>query len=117
MKKEKLHLIAHFIMGCVFLFKGYDKFSHHNLIGGIIFFFGIVTLAYFFFSLTRKRKLETLTNLVHWFEALASLFTAYIFYTEGKTYILYVFLLAALIFFIAIYISHANKKKLLTNKH
>jgi hypothetical protein len=49
--------------------------------------------------------------LVHLFEALASLITAYIFYEEGKGYIHYFFILAAIGFFIAIYVYIQRKRK------
>ena len=51
--------------------------------------------------------------LIHLFEALASLFTAYIFYTDGKKYLQYVFVLAAIGFLVSVYVyirKHKNRK-------
>jgi hypothetical protein len=108
--KRLPHSVPHFIIGFALVLKGYDKLSHHPVIGSIILSFGIIILAYFFYVLLKKHPAERLNNLVHWFEALASLFTAYIFFEEGAKYLPFVFLLASIGFFIAIYIEHYRKR-------
>ena len=49
--------------------------------------------------------------LIHLFEGLASLFTAYIFFEEGKKYLQYGFLLAAIGFFISVYVYAVKHKR------
>src|SRR5688500_17754259 len=95
-KKTMMLFLQHFLIGCVLTIKGIDKISHHAIIGSILLIFGLIVLAYFFYSLFVKRPSERLTLLAHWFEAIAALFTAYIFFTEGATYLPYLFLLAAI---------------------
>jgi hypothetical protein len=48
--------------------------------------------------------------LIHFFEGLVSLFIAYIFFKEGKKYVHYGFILAAIGFFIATYVSFTKGK-------
>ena len=110
-KSFSLHMITHFILGCVLLLKGFDKVGHHPFIGGIFLAFGIIILVYFFYVLLKGRESEKLALMVHWFEAIASLFTAYIFFEEGKTFLPYAFLLAAIGFFIAIYLHYRKKRR------
>ena len=72
--------------------------------------FGVMILSYFIYSLNNKRHGHNLELVVHWFEALVALFMAYIFFSEGKTFLPYVFLLAAIGFFISIYLIHKKAK-------
>jgi hypothetical protein len=49
--------------------------------------------------------------MVRWFEALVALCIAYIFFTEGKTLVQYVFLLAAgWLFYIYLHVSQEEKR-------
>lgn len=107
--KPLLLFLQHFLIGFILTMKGIDKLSHHAVIGSIILAFGLIVLTYFFYSLFVKRPSETLTMLAHLFEAIAALFTAYIFYTEGATYLPYVFLLAAIGFSIGIYVHYKKE--------
>lgn len=109
-RKAVLQFLQHFLIGSVLTIKGIDKISHHAVMGSIILLFGIIILAFFIYTLTAKKPSEKLTVLAHWFEAIAALFTAYIFFTEGATYLPYLFLLAAVGFFIGIYV-HAKKHR------
>ena len=109
--KHLLHSLHHLLVGAALCLKGATKVSHHPFIGGIILLFGAIIISYFFYLQVKKHPSAKLNDLVHWFEALASLFTAYIFFEEGATYLPYVFLLAAVGFFIAIYVSHKKKSR------
>jgi uncharacterized membrane protein YfcA len=109
--KPLLQFFQLFLIGTVLTMKGIDKISHHIVIGSIILAFGIIILVYFFYSLLAKKPNEKLTLLAHWFEAIAALFTAYIFFTEGATYLPYLFLLAAVGFFIGIYVHHKKEHR------
>jgi hypothetical protein len=115
-KQHLLHSIHHFLTGVVLLIKGIDKISHHIIIGVLILVFGVSILSFFVYSLFKIPHSRNLELMVRWFEALATLFTAYIFFMEGKSMIQYVFLLASIGFFISIYIFHKNKKELV-EKH
>ncbi|HYH13735.1 MAG TPA: hypothetical protein VD794_00850 [Flavisolibacter sp.] len=116
-KKHVLHALHHLITGAALTLKGIDKVSHHPFIGGLVLAFGVLILAFFFYTLSQKRHGNNLELMVRWFEALVSLFTAYIFFTEGKTLIQYVFLLAAIGFFISIYMFHKQKKEVASGAH
>ena len=114
-KKHLLHSIHHVITAGVLIIKGSDKISHHAFIGGLILLFGLVILAYFIYTLIKIHHRKNLELVVRWFEGLVSLFMAYIFFSEGRTFLPYVFLLAAAGFFISIYVFH-KKEKVLVKK-
>lgn len=101
-----LEPFQHFLVSFTLILKGFDKVSHHAVIGSIILLFGFIIFGFFLYSIIKKHHNEQFTLIAHWFEAIACLFTAYIFFTEGATYLPYVFLLAAIGFFIAIYVHH-----------
>ena len=108
--KHILHSLSHFLIGLTLTIKGYDKLHHHVLIGSILLIFGIIILIYFFYSLFKKHLNDTLTLIIHWFEAIAALFTAYIFFKDGATYLPYLFLIASIGFFISIYVHYRKHK-------
>ncbi len=97
MKKEAIH---HFILGVVLMLKGYDKFSHHPITGGLILLFGIIIIVYFIYDLKVKNQGHVLKFLVHLFEGFALLFTSFVFFEEGKKYLPYFTLCASIIFFV-----------------
>jgi TRAP-type uncharacterized transport system fused permease subunit len=105
-----LHSIQHFLIGSALTLKGFDKLSHHPFIGGIILSFGIIILIYFFYLLFKKHPSKKLSLLVHWFEAIAALFTAYIFFQDGAKYLPWMFLLASIGFFISIFVSMKKRR-------
>lgn len=109
--KKLLHSFHHFLIGCLLILKGFDKFSHHNIIGTLILIFGIIILGYFIYSMVRKRENKNLGLIVHIFEAMVGVFTTYIFFKEGKVYLPYLSLLATIGFSIAVYVSWVKLKK------
>jgi FtsH-binding integral membrane protein len=111
-KRHLLHSLHHLITAAALIIKGVDKISHHAFIGSLILLFGVLILSFFFYTLFKKQQSQNLELMVRWFEALVALCIAYIFFTEGKTLIQYVFLLAAVGFFISIYMFHRKKKEL-----
>jgi drug/metabolite transporter (DMT)-like permease len=111
-KAHLLHSMHHLLTGTVLIIKGIDKISHHSFIGSLFLLFGVLILGFFFYTINKKHQGQNMELMVHWFEALVCLFTAYIFFTEGKRLIPYVFLLASAGFFIAIYMFHKRKKAL-----
>lgn len=116
-RNKLLSLIHHLIISVALLLKGYDKFSHHKLFGGLIFCFGVVILVYFVYVLLKQKENRTMHILIHLFEGLASLFTAYIFFEEGKRYLQYIFILAAIGFFISVYVFAVKHKSTKGIKH
>ena len=110
-KNKLLSLIHHLIISVALILKGLDKFSHHKLLGGLIFCFGVIVLVYFVYVLLKQKESRTMHILIHLFEGLASLFTAYIFFEEGKKYLQYGFILAAIGFFISVYVYTVKHKK------
>jgi hypothetical protein len=114
--KNKKHILAafhHFIVGFFLTIKGFDKFTHcHHLIGGFIFTFGIIILFYFLYEISAKKQGRTLKLLVHLFEGLALLFTSYIFFEDGKTYLPYITLTASIGFFISVVVIYFKTKQI-----
>ena len=109
-KAHLLHSLHHLIAGLLLVVKGIDKISHHVFIGSLFLLFGILILSFFFYVLFKKQHAETFELTFRWFEAIVSLFTAYIFFTEGKKYLPYGSLLAAIGFLISIYMFHKQKR-------
>lgn len=109
-KRNKiLNAAHHLLIGFALTLKGIDKVAHHPVIGSIILLFGIIILGYFLYIVIKKHPDNKLVYIIHWFEAIASLFTAYVFFEEGATYLPYAFLLAAVGFIIAIIVHHTKK--------
>ena len=108
--KHLLHSFHHLLIGLILILKGSDKFQHHHLLGGLIFLFGVIIILCFIYILLKKDHSTSLAILVHLFEALVCLFTAYIFFEEGKKYLQYFFLFAAVGFFVSVVITY-NKRK------
>ena len=109
-KNKILSSVHHLLIGFALTLKGLDKVSHHPIIGSIILLFGLIILGYFLYIVIKKHTDKKLVYIIHWFEAIASLFTAYVFFKEGATYLPYAFLLAAAGFIIAIIVHHTKKK-------
>ena len=110
-KNPVLHSIQHLLLGAVLVLKGIDKIPHHHILGGLILSFGIVVLLYFLYMVLKQKESRTMHILIHLFEAFASLFTAYIFFEEGKKYLQYALILAAIGFFVSVYVYMRNHKE------
>ena len=104
--KKKIHAVTHFLIALTLILKGADKLGHHPIIGSMLLLFGLVIFYFFIHALITKKVEERFELATHWFEAIANLFVAYVFFTEGATYLPYVFLLAAAGFFIAIFMHY-----------
>ena len=109
--KHVLHSFHHLLIGAILVLKGSDKFPDHHFLGGLIFSFGVIIILSFIYILLKKDHSRSLSLIVHLFEALACLFTAYIFYEDGKKYLQYFFLLASFGFFISVIIQFRKGKK------
>jgi len=71
-KKHFREAFHHFIVGFFLTIKGFDKFTYHHMIGGLILAFGIIILLYFLNEIIAKKQGITLKLLVHVFEGLSS---------------------------------------------
>lgn len=101
-QKSKSEHIHHLFTGLLLGLKGVDKISHGApLLGSLVLLFGIVVVGYFIYSIKREQHNFTLKVLVHFFEAVALLFTAILLFQEGKKYVQYVTLAASIGFFVA----------------
>jgi hypothetical protein len=109
-KRQLIHNLQHFLTGAVLILKGIDKFPHHHFIGGLIFSFGLIILIYFVFAALRKVHSPAMHIMIHLFETVVYLFTAYIFYSEGSKYLHFVFLLASIGFFISAIVAYKKRK-------
>ena len=110
-RKKGIKSIYHLIIGITLLLKGFDKIDHHHpLIGAIILFLGLAVIGYYTYIIISKKSNHKLNIAVHFCEGLALLFTSYIYFEEGKTYLPYV-LLAAGVGFIIIAIVHLRKRE------
>jgi TRAP-type uncharacterized transport system fused permease subunit len=103
-KKEFLESFHSVIIGFFLTVEGFDKFTNHRFIGGLILVFGILILLYFLYNILTKRESALLKLIVHLSEGIALSFTSYIFFKEGKIYLPYITLLASVGFFISVVI-------------
>lgn len=98
--KQFKKAIHHLIIGFLLMLKGSDKFVHHQFIGGLMLLMGAIIIIYFLFDVIAERKSTALKRFVHLFEAIALFFTAYVYFTEGKTYLPYLTWMASLVFLV-----------------
>ncbi|HUM48376.1 MAG TPA: hypothetical protein PLD84_15700 [Chitinophagales bacterium] len=112
MLKHRYGTIAHVMTGAVLILKGYAKITDHYAgVGSMILCFGLVIIGYVIYESRRKSHSPLLVMAVHFFEGLALLFTTYVYIDEGKTYIQYLTLAAAIGFFVAVLIMYMRYKK------
>ena len=112
-RKHILHSVHHFLAGALLILKGITKFGQEKpAVATLFILFGIIILVYFIYVLAKRSELRGLNITIHVLEGIAALFTAYIFYVEGATYLPYLFLLAALGFFISAYVTITRKERL-----
>lgn len=112
MLKHKYGTIAHVMTGAVLILKGYTKLTDHYAgVGSIILLFGLAIIGYVIYESRQKKQSPLLAIAVHFFEGLALLFTTYVYFDEGKTYIQYLTLAASIGFFVAVIILYKRYKK------
>ena len=110
-KQKVLHSIHHLLISVALILKGLSKFSHHPVLGALITCFGLIILSYFIYLSYKRMESRAMHILIHLFEGFASLFTAYIFFVEGKKYLQYGFILAATGFFISVFVYIIKHKR------
>lgn len=110
--QKVLSSIHHLFVAIILLLKGFDKIQHHHsFIGWTILLFGLVILVYFIFIKLAKKPHSLLKLFIHLFESIALFLTSYVYFQEGKTFLPYVTLIAAIGFLIATLLHLKGNKK------
>jgi hypothetical protein len=110
--KSKLESFHHFAVAVILIAKGFAKIQHHHsIIGWTILLMGIVILAYFIFIKISKKHHTVFGILIHIFESLALFLTSYVYFQEGKTFLPYITLAAAVGFLMATFVHLKGGKK------
>lgn len=119
-KKEKIkhtfEIIHPFLVGLLLTLKGLEKIDHHyTKLGSIILLFAAILFCYSVYELIKKQHSKALTIMVHIFECIALLFTAWIYQDEGRHLLQYAMLLAATGFLVSVFVMLFKKPKGLKN--
>lgn len=101
--KHKLGTMAHTVTGLALALKGYAKLTdHHAVIGSIILISGLSIIGYVLYERRQQTHSRLLGTGIHFLEGLALLFTSWVYFEEGKTYLPYVTMAAAIGFFVTV---------------
>lgn len=101
--KHKLRTLAHAVTGLALALKGYAKLTdHHAVIGSIILISGLTIIGYVLYDSRQQKHNRLLGTGIHFLEGLALLFTSWVYFEEGKTYLPYATLAAAIGFFVTV---------------
>lgn len=114
--KHKLGTLAHAVTGLALALKGYAKLTdHHAVIGSIILISGLTIMGYVLYDSRQQKHNKLLGTGIHFLEGLALLFTSWVYFEEGKTYLPYATLAAAIGFFATVPLlyrkNRLNKKR------
>ncbi len=111
-RSDRFRSLQHLISGAVLALKGFDKLQQSHLyIGAVLFALGIFVLAYFAFDrLTPDRGAKWLATIVHASEGFAFMSLAYLYFEEGKSYLPFAVLVAA-VGFLAAALVHGLRSK------
>lgn len=110
--KSKLESFHHFVVAVILIAKGFAKLQHHHsIMGWTILLMGLIILVYFIFIKFSKKPHSVLGILIHLFESLALFLTSYAYFQEGKSFLPYVTLLAAVGFLVATFVHFKGGKK------
>ena len=109
--KSNLFSIQHILVALVLIPKGIDKIEHHHIfIGWMILLMGTIILGYFVYQKITQTKNHFLLIGIHLFESISLFLTSYVYFEEGKKFLPYVTLIAAIGFLVAM-ITHITKIK------
>jgi hypothetical protein len=117
--KAKKHLLSfqYIVVAVILLTKGWDKIQHHHsAIGWTILLFGVIVLGYFVYIKTARQSNHWLELIMHFFESVALFLTTYVYFQEGKSFLPYVTLAAAIGFLVAT-VLHIKNHRTLTSRH
>jgi hypothetical protein len=110
-RKHFLESLHFFLVGFLITLEGIEEIHNHVILGCIMLLFGITLLLYFAYVQIKMRQGFTLKVMALLFEALVLLFTAYILFKEGKTYVPYFNLAASIGLFISVIVLLYRRKK------
>ena len=108
---HRLHSLHHLLLGVALVFKGIAKLAHHPAFGVALLLCSVVVLGYFLFMVVRHQQHPIADIVIHILEAGICVFTAHVFYTEGKEYLPLVLLTAAAGFLAAAVIATIRFRK------
>lgn len=109
---SKLELLGHFIVAAVLLFKGMDKVMiGHVLIRAVMIASGILVLLFLLYSIRTGRGHRMVKAVAFLFEALAMSLVTYLYFEEGKQYVQYATLAAAVLCLCASFMSVVRVRK------
>jgi hypothetical protein len=101
-KRIDLETAGHLIAAAVLLLKGFDKLDHgHVGIGLTLLASGAILVAFFAYVLRTGRGQQAASALVLLLEALAMALITYFFFEEGKQFVQYATMLAAVMYLFA----------------
>jgi hypothetical protein len=109
-RKHILESFHFFLIGFLITTEGFEELHSHAIIGTFMLLFGITLLIYFVYVQIKKKQGFILKVIAHLFEAVVLLFTSYILFKEGKTYVPYINLAAAMGMFASIIILFYRRK-------
>jgi CHASE2 domain-containing sensor protein len=101
--KERLPFIHHMFIAIIAITSGLNKIdSPYSSIGWLLVVLGAVVLGYFVYTLVTKRLNRSIRPVILGVECTAMLCASYMYFAEGKQFLPYATLLAALGYFIAV---------------
>lgn len=112
-RKHFLESLHFFLIGFLITTEGIDELHNHVIIGSLLLFFGITLLLYFIYAQLKKQMGFSLKIMAHLFEAVVLLFTSYLLFKEGKTYVPYFNLAASIGLFISVVVLFYRRKKII----
>jgi hypothetical protein len=112
-RKHFLESLHFFLIGFLITTEGIEELHNHVIIGGLLLLFGITLLLYFIYAQIKKKQGFSLKVMAHLFEAVVLLFTSYLLFKEGKTYVPYFNLAASIGLFISVVVLFYRRKKII----
>ncbi|MFY8005184.1 MAG: hypothetical protein ACOVNR_10070 [Chitinophagaceae bacterium] len=109
MKTSIKFTLHHIVMGILFITKGLGKINHHPLIAIFFLVIGLSIFSFYCWMKMKQKQNGFLKNLMHLLEGIALITTAYIFWQEGKHWLPYFTLIAALFFLFLFFKEWKNK--------
>ena len=101
--KERLPLIHHIFIAVIAITSGLSKVnSTYSGIGWLLVVLGVAVLGYFIYTLAARRVIASLRPVIFGVECTAMLCATYIYFAEGKQFLPYATLIAALGYLIAV---------------
>lgn len=110
-RRTRLETLQGVLLSLLLILTGVQNFEGYPVMSSMVGLFGIALFAYSIFLVRRGRDSLFKVVMIS-LEGLALVLTAYIYFSEGKVYLPYAILLAAIICFIGAVILNNKRKKL-----